>query len=225
MLASWEKLPLWNSFCSCYNGHFSCLVVQISPDLNEAFALTSCCFQMETSFEKSTKQLFQLWEVAKLSLIWARKKKKRERERVHRLGTVTWWTLIPALEKSGVEGQELVAWWWRGKGEGGLERCLEGSDSRMRLSVSWGPADEEGSLLIHPSWKGSLVFSAIPKLLVLCSGSYTDEFVSAGVEGSGSGGRQCSQNLWKESHNHHGVHAGKSPNFSFSESELNCPKK
>ena len=31
-------------------------------------------------------------------------KKKRERERVHRLGTVTWWTLIPVLEKSGVGG-------------------------------------------------------------------------------------------------------------------------
>ena len=58
--------------------------------------------------------------------------------------------------------------------------------------MSWGPADEEGSLLIHHPWKGSLVFSAIPKLLVLCSGSYTDEFVSAGVEGSRSGGRQCS---------------------------------
>lgn len=166
------------------------LVVQISPDLNEAFALTSCCFQMETNFENSTKQLLQLWEVAKLSLIWPQK--KRERERVHRLGTVTWWTLIPVLEKSGVGGQELVAGWWRGKGEGGLERCLEASDCRMRLSVSWGPADEEGSLLIHHPWKGSLVFSAIPKLLVLCSSSYTAEFVSAGVEGSGSGGRQCS---------------------------------
>lgn len=58
--------------------------------------------------------------------------------------------------------------------------------------MSWGPEDEEGSLLIHPPWKGSLVFPAIPKLLALCRGSYTDECVSAGVEGSGSGGRQCS---------------------------------
>ena len=31
--------------------------------------------------------------------------------------------------------------------------------------MSWGPADEEGSLLIHHPWKGSLVFSAIPNSL------------------------------------------------------------
>lgn len=166
-------------------------VVQISPDLNEAFALTSCCFQMETNFEKSTKQLLQLWEVAKLSLIWPRRKREREREFTD---WARWRGGLSFLSWRSQEwgGQELVAGWWRGKGEGGLERCLEASDSRMRLSVSWGPADEEGSLLIHHPWKGSLVFSAIPKLLVLCSSSYTDEFVSAGVEGSGSGGRQCS---------------------------------
>ena len=45
-------------------------------------------------------------------------KKKRERERVHRLGTVTWWTLIPVLEKSGVGGGRS---WWQGDG-GGKER-------------------------------------------------------------------------------------------------------
>lgn len=188
MLASWEKLPLWNSFCSCYYGHFSC-----SDFPRSKWGL---CFDF--LLLPDGDQFWKVNQAASPALGGSKtfhnltSKKKRERERVHRLGTVTWWTLIPVLEKSGVGGQELVAGWWRGKGEGGLERCLEASDSRMRLSVSWGPADEEGSLLIHHPWKGSLVFSAIPKLLVLCSSSYTDEFVSAGVEGSGSGGRQCS---------------------------------
>ena len=53
-------------------------------------------------------------------------------------------------------------------------------------------------------------------LPVLCSSSYADEFVSAGVEGSGSGGRQCSQGMWRESHSHSHVRAGNSPNSSFS---------
>lgn len=56
----------------------------------------------------------------------------------------------------------------------------------------WRSEDEEGSLLIHTPWEGRLVFSAIPKLLILWSSSYTDEFVSAGVEVSVRGGRHCS---------------------------------
>lgn len=56
----------------------------------------------------------------------------------------------------------------------------------------WRSEDEEGSLLIHTPWEGSLVFSAIPELLILCSSSYTDEFVSAGVEVSVRRGRHYS---------------------------------
>ena len=58
--------------------------------------------------------------------------------------------------------------------------------------MSWRSEDEEGPPLIHTPWEGSLVFSAIPELLILCSSSCTAEFVSAGVEVSVRGGRHYS---------------------------------